>query len=322
MYSLIVVDYNGLKKTIEYIEHCRQSLDAICSSHVVIVENGIEENALESLMLHFGEYQVREIARISQKIYFFVREGQELCYCSAGSNLGYAKGNNLGVRIATTIWSDPYYIISNNDLVFEKAMDISIVDRLFKNDPEIGVIGPCVVTPEGVQQSPRQWKRAFSALISDYWVGAAGGLFGSKLRNKLCDRASDTLINANSGKSDWISGCFMFVRADLFHKIGMFDENTFLYAEELILSKRLEAIGCSVYYCKELEVIHKHGQTTKTALDTLKMTEIDFSAKYYFYKTYMQTNCVVLVVSKLSFKVFCALFKIKQHIRRVIAKES
>lgn len=321
MYSLIVVDYNCLNKTIEYIECCRQTLDVTCSSHMVVVENGIVENALKLLTLQFGEYQIKEISGITSKIYFFSREGLELCYCSAGSNLGYAKGNNLGVKIAAATWSDPYYIISNNDLIFEKTMDISIVNQLFEKKPEIGVIGPCVVTPEGVLQSPRRWKSPFAALISDYWIGVFGSLFGSQLRAKLCNRVSDTLVNADSGKCDWVSGCFVFIRADSFYRAGMFDESTFLYAEELILSKRMEAIGCSIYYCKELEVIHKHGQTTKSALDTLKMTEIDFYAKHYFFKTYMHTNCVLLMVSKLSFKVFCALFKIKQRIKCISAEK-
>jgi GT2 family glycosyltransferase len=185
MYSLIVVDYNSLEKTIEYIQLCRQFLGRKGSAHVVIVDNGTLEHPLQLLADHFGKSELLNSPEIEQPIYSFKAEDQQILYCHSGANLGYAKGNNLGVKIARNVWNDPFYIISNNDLVLSKTLDLSIIDHLFETNHQIGVIGPRVITPAGEQQSPRRWQSVFQRLIANYWVSACGGLLGRTKRQQL-----------------------------------------------------------------------------------------------------------------------------------------
>ena len=321
MYSLIVVDYNSIEITIEYIKHCKQFLTEAGASHVVIIENGHEENVVASIVRHFGDYQIKNILEIEQTIYCFTKDDQEICYCHSGGNVGFAKGNNLGIKIAEKIWADEFYIVSNNDLVFKKVFDLSVAESLFRNHLNIGVIGPRVATPEGKLQTPRRWQNAFQRLIFNQWVGVIGGVFGRRVRERLYDRLSyDTIMDAESGNCDWIIGCFMIIRAAAFHRAGMFDKNTFLYAEEMILSKRMEAAGYSIYYCKDLEVIHNHAQTTKKALAAFRMVEIDFESNYYFYKTYKHTSPVLLGLAKVSFWLYRTLFKAKQSVKHWLRK--
>lgn len=316
MFTLIVVDYNSLDTTIEYVHMCRNSLGLQGAGHVVIVENGTQDGTFEKLEAAFSQPEILEISTVEQPVYLYKTEDQQIIYCHSGDNLGYAKGNNLGAIIADSIWNDPYYIISNNDLVFRWEFDLSVVDKLMKQNPKIGVIGPKVITPAGEAQSPRLFQSAFKRLIFQYWVSAFGGLFGRNYQKKIYScLAQDTVIGAESGPCSWVSGCFMIVRSEAFHQIGMFDTHTFLYAEEMILSKRMESKGYGVYYCDELQLIHNHAQTTQKSLNALRMTQIDFEANYYFYKTYMHTSPVILALAKASFGIFCALFKLKQRIK-------
>lgn len=317
MYALILVDYNAPQKAVEYTKLCRQYLGQTGASHVVIVENGTVEKPLEILAKAFGEPKVCACDQVAQTVYCFEKDGQQIAYCHSGGNVGYAKGNNLGVKIADAIWGDPFYIISNNDLVFEKPLDMALVDSLFDRYPDVGILGPTVITPAGERQSPRYWQTAFDRLIAAYWVPALGGLLGEKCRMELWRKhCRDTLDDAQTGCHAWISGCFFFVRAEAFHKAGMFDEHTFLYAEEMILAKRLEAVGSKVFFCREIEVVHKHAESTRKALAAFRMTQIDFAANYYFYKTYMHTSPLVLALAKLSFVLFTGLFKVKQLFKR------
>ncbi len=316
MYSLIIVDYNSVETTLDYVERCRQYLGA-AASHVVVVENGNETGVAEILSQRYGDCDIKALSGISKQIYCFEKDGQQIAYCGSGENLGYAKGNNLGVRIADALWNDPYYIISNNDLVFEGTVDMALVERLFAVNPDIGIIGPAVITPQGERQSPRFWQSAFHRLIANYWISAFGGLVGEEKRMRLWERyCKDTIENAESGYHAWISGCFFFARAEAFHKAGMFDEHTFLYAEEMILAKRLEAVGSRVYFCREIEVVHKHAESTKKALAAFRMTQIDFEANYYCYKNYLHTSPILLALAKLSFALFTGLFKVKQLFKR------
>jgi GT2 family glycosyltransferase len=122
-----------------------------------------------------------------------------------------------------------------------------------------------------------------------------------KLRASYCE---DICYDANTGPCGWISGCLFILRAEAFHQAGMFDPYTFLYAEEPILSRRLELAGYSVWFCKEIKVIHRHAQTTKNAISRLKIFELDFQSIYYYYKTYTDTPNFVLLLARLNFTLY------------------
>lgn len=316
MYSLIFVDFNTIQETIACAARCLEAMGVKGASHILIVENGSNEGVLEQLRAQYGSYTEYSVDGVEQKLYRFRTENQDICYCHSGENMGYARGNNLGGRIAWQLWGDPYYIVSNNDLYFERAMDLSVADRLFAEDPSIGVIGPAVRLPSGIQQSPQAWAPAFRRLIVDYWRRfAAAFLSGEKKAQYLIKHCNDVVPNALSGVCDWVSGCFMLLRADAFHNAGMFDEHTFLYAEEMILSRRLEAVGSKVWFCRELEVVHRHAQTTKKNISIIRGRELDFKSVWYYYKTYTNTSTLLLTLAKWNFSaykgIFCCFQKLK-----------
>ena len=305
MYSLILVDYNSLEPTISYIDVCMKALGKTGASHIVIVENGSVPNALARLTEKYGACETLHPESICQVLYRFCVDGYEIIYCDSGDNLGYAKGNNLGVQIAQVLWNDPYYIISNNDLLFEQAFDLSRAQALFDSDPRIGIIGPQVITPAGISQSPRKWIGAFRRLVVFIWLCSVSNLLPAKLYAKLKSHlCEDLCVDAPTGPCGWVSGCFMLVRAAAFHEAGMFDPYTFLYAEEPILGRRMERAGYRVWFCRELSVIHNHAQTTKSALSRLKIMELDFDSMWYYYKTYTSTSKFILLLAKWNFAVF------------------
>ena len=317
MYSLIIVDYNSIEATMDYIDRCRQYLGAVGAVHIVIVENGKEEGVAEALADRFGDSITQSLPDLDRNVYCYKKDEQEIIYCASGDNLGYARGNNLGAEIANAIWHDPFYIISNNDLVFSEVLDLSKIDTLFSENPQIGVIGPLVVTSAGECQSPRRWLSAPRRLLASYGISAFGSLLGKKWRLRLWNKhCNDTVVDAPSGYCDWVSGCFMFVRADAFHKAGMFDPHTFLYAEEPILAKRLEAIGSRVYFCREVAVIHKHAESTKKAIAKFRMVEIEFDANCYFYSSYMGTSKACILCAKTCFKLYRLMFQAKHKFNR------
>lgn len=311
MYSLIIVDYNSLEKTIEYTGHCWQAMGSAGAAHVVIVQNGEPEREWELLEEAFGApSRWREPSVEEYEIYRYDRQGQQILYCHSGENMGYARGNNLGIQIARAAWQDPYYLVSNNDLVFERLMDLSVIDEVFSSHPEVGVIGPKVVTPAGEQQSPRRWLRPFDDLVRRYWISMFGGIFGGEKKKKWAEKyCNDILTDAPSGEYAWVSGCFLFLRAAAFEQAGMFDPYTFLYGEEMILSKRMEAAGYSVYFCPEVNVIHQHGQTTKTVLSALRGIELAFDTSCYFYGNYGGASKGLITFARGNFRIFAFLYR-------------
>ena len=297
MYSLIIVDYNSIDITNEYIARCWETLGKTGAGHVVIVENGSNDGVPEKLEAAFGPGTLCDLPEISQKVYRYGTE-QQILYCHSEQNLGYAFGNNLGIRIAHRYFGDAFCIVSNNDVHFEKPFDFSIADQLFAEDPRIALIGPEVLTPAGERQSPNSWQTPFQRLFLFYW----------KPLLRLFRRKAAPQPEPKTGPCDWIIGCFMLIRTEAMLEAGMFDEHTFLYAEELILSRRLEQRNYTVWYCHELSVIHKHAQTTKKVLSMLQVKRINFNSILYYYKTYCHTSPIVLALAKLNFLIHQSIY--------------
>ena len=314
MYTLIIVDYNSLENTLKYIDLCKENLGKTGAGHVMIVENGDQENAPELLRQYYGEETAQTVKDKTVRLY--EKDWQTICFCSSGGNIGYARGNNLGAEIARELWNDPYYIISNNDLIFPTPVDLRLTTALFTENPQIGVIGPAVTSPDTTPQSPRVWKSAFHRLIVCTWVSSFGAFLPEKTYNRLSDKVcDDTDHNAVTGKCAWVSGCFMLVKADAFWQAGAFDPHTFLYAEEPILSCRMERAGFEVWFCRELSIIHNHAQTTKKALSVLRMRQLDYEANRYYFKEYRKTNPILLTLADWNFAVYKGIFKLWQKVK-------
>ena len=102
----------------------------------------------------------------------------------------------------------------------------------------------------------------------------------------------------------------------------MFDPYTFLYAEEPILSRRMERAGYSVWFLRELAVIHNHAQTTKNAMSRLKILELDFHAMCYYYKTYTSASNFILGLAKCNFAIFKCIHPIWNRLKNLGKKKS
>jgi GT2 family glycosyltransferase len=317
MYSLIVVDYNSPVETIAYINRCQKALITHGALHIVIVDNASDKRFLELLSDAFGTYTDQPISHLGKTVQCFQQDGCSLCYCCSGENMGYARGNNLGAKVAKALWNDPFYIISNNDLVFNDVVDLTPAEDLFAKHPEIGAIGPRIISALGAPQSPNHWQGAFHRLILNTWLGAAGAIMSEhayqKLENRFC---TSTVSDATTGPCAWISGCFMIVERDAFFEAGMFDEHTFLYAEEMILSRRMEKVGKEIWFCRDIEVVHKHAQTTRKALSVIRMRQMDFESCLYYYQTYEQTSRILLKLAKWNFVLYKKAFYLWQIVKK------
>lgn len=308
MYTLILVDYNSIDDTTEYIRRCWDAMGEKGAAHVVIVENGSNEGVPEKLEHLYGPGTACAVEGVSQAVYCYQSSNQQILYCHSGENMGYAKGNNLGAEIARVVWNDPFYIISNNDLVFEKKPDLCVVDEMFNKDASIGVIGPRVVGLDGLPQSPHRWSPAYRRLILFYWRLLLAPLRDAVRKYTKSEKTNKAPATVSSGPCDWVMGCLIFVRASAFFEAGMFDPHTFLFAEEMILSRRMEAVGKTVWFCQEMEVLHFHAQTTLKTVSVWRRREMDFEAVLYYYKTYTNTAPILLTLARWNFAVHKVLF--------------
>lgn len=309
MVSLIIVDYMTIEKTMNYIDQCLKKIICKNTLNIIIVDNNSDDSSIKYLN-NLNIKQNKEIKYdmgSNNNIYYYTYKNRNLLLVKSNENLGYAKGNNLGAQVSRKIFNDKYYIFSNNDLKFVKKIILDEVLNIFTEKKNIGVIGPKIVGKDGTAQSPRKYNSIWKQLIL-YFPNIL-------LKNMFFKYISNIDYSNESKYVYWVTGCFMIVDSEKFYQADMFDKNTFLYAEEMILSERLLRRGYRNYFFNEIELIHEHGQTIKNSFSIIRGLELSFNSNYYYYKQYIHSKKILLLLAKLSFNIFKLLFVFKSCIK-------
>ncbi|SCG38773.1 hypothetical protein GA0070613_0569 [Micromonospora inositola] len=200
---------------------CVLSLPA--EAEIVVVDNGSSEGIRQAL----SEFCARQGVR----------------YVQSDSNLGYAKGMNLGVRHTTRA----NVILSNNDIIVHEGA----VERLLAalEDSTVGAAFPGVVTPSGVPQT--EGGRFLSVRVG--MAHATGlSLVVPSLR-----------IIAEPTKADWLTGPFVALRRSTLDAIGGVDETSFFYGEDMRLCWAVRQRGLRLAYLPDAVITHEDDVTAK-----------------------------------------------------------
>jgi hypothetical protein len=166
-------------------------------------------------------------------------------------NRGYAAGNNLGARWRIGRGAVDYILICNNDVRIPDPLTIRRMVDFAESKEDLGGLGPGVLTPNGFPQGPyrrpRVFLRTLRLLLPIFPV--VYRLWRGRFRET-------TAVPCYA-----IVGAFMLMKAGPFTRVDLFDERTFLGAEEYILAERLRNVGFRFYYLPTVTVIHNHAQS-------------------------------------------------------------
>lgn len=200
------------------------------------------------------------------------------------SNLGYARGNNKGVRFLNTIGMFTHYLFSNDDIEIKEPDILDVLADSMEAHADVACIGPRIIGIDGHDQSPHD------RYISPY------RLIGWKLFPWLRKKRQQSVMPPNEMPSSrytyWVCGAFMMVEAASFLKVQMFDEATFLYFEEAILSERLKLIGKKIYYEPLVEVLHYEGGSSEKSNRTKRKYEKE--SRTYYMKKYKKESSILI----------------------------
>lgn len=160
------------------------------------------------------------------------RFGSKIILIKNNKNGGYGQGNNIGVKYASA------------EIIMILNPDVRLVEPIFKS--VILSFEKVNVVMVGLQQNYTIEKRGLSFLFID---NSITGVFEGKLYN---------LLNLYVQKKMCISGSCFFIRKSSFLEVGMFDENIFMYGEELDLHNRLlqKNESAVILYDKSIKYLH------------------------------------------------------------------
>ncbi|MCB1071591.1 MAG: glycosyltransferase family 2 protein [Chlamydiia bacterium] len=206
---VIILNWNGKDDTL----HCLGSLKAITTPHqVVIIDNGSTDDSVEVISKTFPEHHLIE----------------------TGKNLGFAEGNNVGIRYALAKGAE-YLLLLNNDTIVTK----DFLEGFLKRDLPIQGGKPHLMDEPFLLD-----------IIGGVW-SYKKGVMDPVGRRDCPDQWNDPLI------VDYVLGAAVFIKREVFETIGFFDPRFFLNYEEIDFCFRAKSAGFPSIYCPEAIYFHK-----------------------------------------------------------------
>ena len=218
--SIITVNYNGLCDTLELLISLRKTVTSV-RYETIVIDNGSTQD--ESLVIRESHPWAKVIR--SEK------------------NLGFAGGNNLGLKYA----QGAYILLLNNDTLITEDFLAQLIDRMDQN-PNIGALSP---------------KLRF--FFGDQHIQYAGCTPLSRITLRNCSIGYD---EADEGQYDQFTltafahGAAMLVKREVIETAGLMPENFFLYYEEFDWCDRIKDAGYEIAYDPQMIVWHKESQST------------------------------------------------------------
>lgn len=234
--SLVVLNWNRLSDTLE----CLKSLKCLFrtskySIQIIVVDNGSTDGSVEKLKKQKG------ITLLQNK-----------------ENLGFAGGNNVGMKYAIKHGAD-FVLVLNNDTIVSRDLALRLIEAAEKNK-KVGIFSPKIYFAEGFEFHKDLYRENELGRVIWYvggimdWKNVLGSNYG----------VDDVDVGQyqETREIDFATGACMLIRRELIDGIGYFDEKYFLYLEDADYSLRAKKAGWKVIFVPEAKLWHKVSQSS------------------------------------------------------------
>ncbi len=260
--TISIVNYNAG----EHLINCLNSLEKIKDEldfDVFVVDNASSDGSIEEAKKKFPQFS----------------------YILNKKNLGFGKTHNIVLKKAKTT----YLLTLNPDCeVFSETLSF-LIDYMDKN-PDVGVCSPRVEKPDGSldKASHRGFPTPFASFL--YYF----------LKNDRLYHMTNKDMNSIH-EVDSVVGAFMLIRKSVLEKVGYFDEDFFLYGEDIDLCYRVKKAGFKVMYLPQIKIKHvkgissgikKHSRESSSAAESTKEMALNhfYETMKLFYKKHYAKN--------------------------------
>jgi GT2 family glycosyltransferase len=238
--SVVILNWNGWKDTIE----CLKSLSKIrknkISLQIIVVDNASTNDSV-------------------QKISEFVKKNdQQVNFLENTSNLGFAGGNNVGIKKALEENAD-YIMVLNNDTLLDEDMVTHLVSFM-EDHPEVGAASPKMYFAKGYEYHKDRYTTKDMGNVIWYAGGDIdwNNVYGS---NHGVDEIDNGQFE-DPTETTFASGACLFLRSSVLTKVGLFDEKYFLYLEDTDLCMKIQRAGYKIYMVPNAKLWHKVSQSS------------------------------------------------------------
>jgi GT2 family glycosyltransferase len=156
-------------------------------------------------------------------------------------NLGYGGGHNIAIR-ESIMMNAKYHVVINPDIYFDDDV-ITVLSKYMDQNPDCGLVMPKVFSPNGELQYICKLLPTPLDLFGRRFLPFKNFIKERNRKYELHFTNYDTIMEV-----PYLSGCFMFFRNSVLKKVGLFDEQYFMYAEDLDICRRINKVAQTIYY--------------------------------------------------------------------------
>ena len=259
--AFVILNYNTFQETKECILSIENKIDTQ-DYRIVIVDNQSKDDSAD-------------------KVAKFIQQREKAVLIRNSENLGFAKGNNVGIAYANENFKPEYMVVLNSDTELIQDNLVEALDKEYKKSG-FALLGPLILTAEGrCDNSPHfpptiDYVRAELRTFEKEWRIIKYGLYrpycGIRFfKNLIQKKVHKKYIPVHRNmefyryqKQVVLQGCFIVFSEKAFNYVKGFDDRTFLYYEEPILYLDLMKHDLVTVYNPEIVIYHKDGCSTNT----------------------------------------------------------
>lgn len=226
----VILNWNGWRDTLACVRSCQRLVNV--DNELIVIDNGSTDGSVERLQAEIPGLRIIE----------------------TGANLGYAGGNNVGVRLAIDEGAEFVWLLNNDTTVDPRALDELIA--VMRSNPRAGIVGSKIFYAD----RPEVLWFAGGYCRPDYgWAMHRG------------QDEVDTGQYDQIGPAEFITGCSLLVRRATVADIGVLDDGYFLYWEDVDWCVAAASAGWEIIYAFGSRVWHKVGGSGTGGIDLLQV---------------------------------------------------
>ena len=241
-FSVILVCWNNK----DYLEPCLNSLyggKLRYTFDVIVVDNGSTDGSQEMLREKFPEIVVIQ----------------------NDHNVGLGRASNQGIEAT----QGRYVLLLNNDTIVN-GPSLDLMVEFMDTTPEAGAVGGRMLNPDGSFQAA---DARFPSIWEEFLIATRlGALFWPNFPDRTYSKQVTTV--------DWLGSACLLLRRDAIDRVGLLDEEYFIYGDEADLQYRLKKAGWLVYFLPDATTIHFGGRS----LDRWRRRKMVYRGKMLFFQ--------------------------------------
>lgn len=215
--SIIILNWNGKRDTLS----CLESLEKLTYPHfeTIVIDNGSTDDSVSVIRQRYPHLQLIE----------------------TGKNLGFAEGNNVGIRRALEQGADFFFLLNNDTIVAPDILERFI--EVFQTQPSAGILGAKIYLYD---------QRDILDHLGGRWDRKTGTftLIGNRQKE-------DGKRWQNPEEIDYVCGAGFMIRRPVIEKIGYLESRFFLIWEESDFCFRARKVGFKTFTCPQAKLWHK-----------------------------------------------------------------